>query len=67
MLPDATLNALRKRIASEVPANGSFWTSTAKDEYTSFGLKLLDDGYHEDEIVEWLSGLYGATAGEFGG
>lgn len=67
MLPDATLNALYQRIARQVPTGGFFRTDAAKDEYIAFGLRLLDGGYSEDDIVDWLSALYGATAEEFGG
>lgn len=66
VLPDRILDAMKNRILTEVPGENGFWTQAAADTYIRTGLRLLDTGHDEDEVIDWLTGLYAATAGEYG-
>lgn len=67
VLPDRLTTAMKDRIITEVAGDSGFWSQDAANAYISLGLRLLDAGHGDDEIIDWLSNIYSATAGEYGG
>ena len=52
---------------SAIPPEGEWWSSSGEEEFVAAGERLLDLGMEEEEIVAFLTELYCAVAGEFGG
>jgi hypothetical protein len=51
---------------SEIPVDGEWWKSSSEDTYQAAALKLRGLGMDDDSIVEMLTALNDASAGEFG-
>jgi hypothetical protein len=66
MLPDHILDAMRKRVRTEIPGDGGFWTHQALEAYEHEALQLLDAGFNDDDIINRPRTLYWAAAGEYG-
>lgn len=57
----------RQRIC-EIPGDEEgFYKSDAEETFYQSGIELVERGFTEDEAIDFLSELYSATAGCFGG
>ena len=55
---------LKKRI-KELAYEGS-WNKGGEETFLKHALLLVECGYAEEVIIEWLTSLYWAVASEFG-
>lgn len=58
--------SLKRRI-KEIPGEEGWWKRSSERVFQEEGKRLVEKGFTEDEAVEMLEGLYGATAECFGG
>lgn len=57
--------AMEDRV-DECASEGEFWKPSTRDEFKTAGVLMLKAGIELEQVIETLTGLYTATADEFG-
>lgn len=56
-----------RELINEIPGDHGWWHSDSGDVYYDAAIELQADGWEVERILDFLGGLYGAAANEFGG